>query len=212
MNGTDELRYLPRSVTMFSQGTTARAELATNLAIPIVAEGGWGALTQRNLAKAGNVTPQAIAAWFPSVVTMRAAVAARYGDRWIRERGYLARTRAGAARSAPETPTVEDVVVALLPHARHEEVFDGIWLTIVEAGRWDAAVGAAVTATHERERELVGDLLDPPRQRAVEALDPDVDLVLTVVRGLRATHVPRRDGLAADSAARILSGSARRRD
>jgi AcrR family transcriptional regulator len=205
MDGMAGQPYFPRSTAMFSQGTTARAELATNLAIPIVAEGGWGALTQRNLANAANVTPQAIAAWFPSVGAMRAAVAGRYGDRWIRERGYLARTRARATSSAPDTPTVEDVVVALLPQAWHEEVFDGIWLTIVEAGRWDEAVGSAVAATHEREWDLVSDLLDPLRRRTVEDLEPDVDLVLTLVRGLRAIHVPRRDGLAGTGAARILA-------
>ena len=212
MDDMAEHRSIPVMGPMFSRGSVARAELATNLAIPIVADGGWSALTQRNVARAANVTPQAIAAWFPSVEAMRVAVARRYGDRWIHERGYLARTRTRFGRPGREAPGVSEVAAALLPQSWLEEVFDGIWLSIVEAGRWDAAVGAAVTATHERETELVGDLLDPPRQRAVEALDPDVDLVLTVVRGLRATHVPRRDGLAADSAARILSGSARRRD
>lgn len=136
---------------MFSQGTVARAELATTLAISIVAEGEWSALTQRNVA--------------------RAAVAGRYGDRWIHERGYLARTRASGRRNR-EAPTVAEVAVALLPQA----------------------VALSVAETHERERDLVSDLLDPSRQRAVEELDPDVDLVLMVVHGLRATHVPRRPG------------------
>jgi AcrR family transcriptional regulator len=201
-DSTDEPRYIPRSGAMFSRASLAKADLATNLAIPIVAEGGWPALTLRNVAHAANVTPQAIAAWFPSVAVMRAAVASRYGDRWIRERGYLARTRTRtlSARSGVEAPTLSALAVALLPQSWLEAVYDGIWITIVEAGRWDDAVGSVVAAVQERERDLVRELLERSEPHAPEDLEPRVELALALVRGLRAGQVPPREGLAADVA------------
>ena len=188
---------------MFSRGSLAKAEMATDLAIPIVAEGGWPGLTLRNVAQAANVTPQAIAAWFPSVAAMRTAVAARYGDRWISERGYLARRRT-LSTSFAEAPSAWSVALALLPHSWLEEVYDGIWLTIVEAGRWDEAIGATVTAVQERERDLVSDLLHQWGCSGAEQLDRDVDLVLALVRGFRATHVPPREARTAKNAEEVL--------
>lgn len=106
-----------------------------------VAEGGWSALTLRNVAAAANLTPQAIAAWFPSVGAMRIAVAAVYGDRWVRHLRYLGRTR--TLRPVGEPPLdLSALTAALLPQTWLEEVFDGVWLTIVEAGRWDEAIGS----------------------------------------------------------------------
>lgn len=206
-----EERYIPHSGPMFSRGTVARAELATDLAITIVADGGWPALTMRNVARAANLTPQAIAAWFPSVAVMRTAVAQRYGDRWIRQRGYLARSHLLHARLAgqiveDEIQTVSDLTVALLPKSWLEETYDGIWLTIVEAGRWDESIGETVTDIQERERDLVCDLLDPTGRQDIEHLERDVDLVLALVRGLRATHVVAREGVTADRAAVALAG------
>lgn len=202
----DELRYIPRWGPMFSRGTTARADLATDLAIPIVAEGGWPALTLRNVAHAANVTPQAIAAWFPSVAAMRAAVAARYGDRWIRQRVVFARTRTLAVRSGFTAPTVSDLVGALLPQSWLEEVYDGIWLSIVEAGRWDEAIGSAVAEVEERERDIVHAVLGGRGGDGVEHLDRDVDLALALVRGLRATQAPAREGVTAARVATVLAG------
>src|SRR5690349_5746113 len=86
----EDERYIPRWGPMFTNGSLAKADLATNVAIPLVAEGGWGALTLRSMASAANVTPQAIAAWFPSATAMRVAIAGRYGQRWIRHRGRMA--------------------------------------------------------------------------------------------------------------------------
>ena len=45
----DDDRYIPRWGPMFSRGTAARAELATDLAIPLVAEGGWQAVPRENI-------------------------------------------------------------------------------------------------------------------------------------------------------------------
>ena len=207
MDDTDsEQRYIPHSGAMFSRGGTARAEMATDLAIPILAEGGWAALTLRNVARAANVTPQAIAAWFPSVAAMRVAVAARYGDRWIRQRGHQAHLRVLRTHSGSGTPVLADLAVTLLPQSWLEEVFDGIWLTVVEAGRWDEAVGSAVAAVQQRERDLVRELLDPSASGEREHLERDVDLVLALVRGLRVTHVPLREGSTGLRAGTVVAG------
>lgn len=173
----DEERYIPRTGAMFSRGSVARTEIATDLAIGIVAEGGWSALTLRNVALAANVTPQAIAAWFPSVSAMRVAVAARYGERWIRQLGYFARTR---YRPDPggNPPELSSVVDALLPQSWLEAVFDGVWLSVVEAGRWDQAIGRSVTDVQEREEDIVRQLVDGSGH--------DLGMALALVRGRRA--------------------------
>ena len=197
----DDDRYLPRWGPMFSRGTVARAELATDLAIPLLAEGGWQAVTLRSVARAANVTPQAIAARFPSVAVMRVAIAERYGRRWMGERRAVAHRRMlKATADAEDVPLVEPqlrkVAIALLPGTWLEETFDGVWLTVVEAGRWDEAIGASVAAVQEDERDLVTELLDDPEDEG------DVDLVLTLVRGLRAARVAQRGDVTSRSAGR----------
>lgn len=173
----DEQRYIPRTGMMFSRGSVARTELATDLAIGIVAEGGWSALTLRNVAFAANVTPQAIAAWFPSVSAMRAAVAVRYGERWIRQLHSFAHTRY-RPHTGGEAPDLSAVIDALLPQSWLEEVFDGIWLSVVEAGRWDQAIGRSVTDVQEREGDIVRELVDGSGH--------DPEMALALVRGRRA--------------------------
>lgn len=197
----DDDRYIPRWGPMFSRGTAARAELATDLAIPLLAEGGWQAVTLRSVARAANVTPQAIAAWFPSVAVMRVAIAECYGRRWMSERRAVAHRRMlKATADAEDVPLVEPqlrkVAIALLPGTWLEETFDGVWLTVVEAGRWDEAIGASVAAVQEDERDLVTELLDDPEDEG------DVDLVLTLVRGLRAARVAQRGDVTSRSAGR----------
>ena len=71
-----------------------------------------------------------------------------------------------------------------------------MWLTVVEAGRWDEAIGASVAAVQEDERDLVAELLDDPEDEG------DVDLVLTLVRGLRAARVAQRGDVTSRSAGR----------
>lgn len=150
---------------MFSRTSPAKADLATDLAIPLLAQGGWSALTLRNMARAGNVTPPAIAAWFPSVRAMRVAIARRYGERWLRERRYVASRRlwwpedfeptAAPAARLPEC-ALPRAALALLPATWLENVFDGVWLTVVEAGRWDEEIASSVAAVLDAERDRAG--------------------------------------------------------
>jgi AcrR family transcriptional regulator len=172
-----EHRYIPRTGAMFSRGTLARAELATDLAIGIVAEGGWPALTLRNVASAANLTPQAIAAWFPSVGAMRIAVASVYGRRWISQLRYRSLTRARRSNESPLDLTA--LTAALLPQTWLEEVFDGVWLSVVEAGRWDEAIGRTVASVQQDELDIVLDLADGSGH--------DAETALALLRGLRAS-------------------------
>lgn len=196
---------------MFSRTSPARADLATDLAIPLLAQGGWSALTLRNMAREGNVTPPAIAAWFSSVHEMRAAIARRYGERWLRERGYVARRRLwwptlDGPTALPEVGLPDGVLPraarALLPATWLENVFDGVWLTIVEAGRWDPDIAAPVAAVLDAERDLVAELLGGTRGLGQAPLEQDVDLVLATVRGMRASLAGQRGEVTSASAGR----------
>lgn len=195
---------------MFSRTSPAKADLATDLAIPLLAQGGWSALTLRNMAREGNVTPQAIAAWFPSVQDMRAAVARRYGERWLRERGYLARRRLWWPAREPSAVlsvaltagALPRAALALLPATWLEELFDGVWLTVVEAGRWDEEIGSSVAAVLDAERDLVAELLGGTPGLGQAPLEQDVDLVLATVRGLRASCAGQRGEVTSASAGR----------
>jgi AcrR family transcriptional regulator len=204
-------RFIPTTGPMFSRTSPAKADLATDLAIPLLAQGGWSALTLRNMAREGNVTPPAIAAWFPSVHEMRAAIARRYGERWLRERGYVARRRLWwpALDEAPALPTawlpdgaLPRAALALLPATWLENVFDGVWLTVIEAGRWDEEIGSSVSAILDAERDLVAELLGGTPGLGQAPLEQDVDVVLATVRGLRASCAGQRGEVTSASAGR----------
>jgi AcrR family transcriptional regulator len=177
--------------------------MATDLAIPLMAEGGWPALTLRNVARAANVTPQAIAAWSPSVTAMRTAIADRYGRRWIGMRGSEARYRMYGARwDAEKRGTqvgLEQVGMVLLPQTWREKLFDGVWLSVAEAGRWDETISKGVAAVQEAERELVVDLVTDvaigPGGSDPEQAERDADRVLALVRGLRVALTVRSDAM-----------------
>lgn len=179
----DDRRLIPHMDAMFTTSSLAKADLATDLAIQLLADGGWSALTLRNMARAANMTPQAIAAWFPSAAAMRAAIAGRYGERWLRKRGTDAHHRLYRPLSSTEPLTVAQVALALLPATWLEETFAGVWLTIVEAGRWEEGVAASVAELREAERDLVLDLLTPVGCRDETQREDLIDVVLTVVQG-----------------------------
>ena len=182
--------------------------MATDLAIPLLAEGGWSAVTLRNIATSANVTPQAIAAWFPSVTVMRVAIAERYGQRWIRERGAVARRRMLlselAGTDVPAHARPAQVALALLPETWLERVFDGVWLTVAEAGRWDDVIRSSVAAVEEAERDLVTDMLVQAGATDRAQTERDVDLVLALVRGLRVALVLTSDRMSVERASELL--------
>ena len=207
-------RYISRFGPMFRGASPAKADRATDLAIPLLAEGGWSAVTLRTVAAAANVTPQAIAAWFPSITAMRTAIAERYGDRWIAERRAVAGRRLiRTARPADVDSARSQVALALLPGAWSEEVFDGVWLTVSEAGRWDEAIGSVVAEVQERERDLVAAFLEErlrdlpsfPDGMGEDRFEQHVDIVLALVRGLRVARAAPRGRMDGDRAAAVLA-------
>lgn len=207
----NDRRFIPTTGPMFSRTSAAKVDLATDLAIPLLAQGGWSALTLRNMAREGNVTPQAIAAWFPSVHEMRVAIARCYGERWLSERGYLARRRVWwpdsfESRALPAVGLPEGALsraaLALLPATWLEEVFDGVWLSVVEAGRWDEQIGSSVAVILDAERDLVAELLGGTPGLGQAPLEQDADLVLATLRGLRASCAGQRGEVTSASAGR----------
>lgn len=208
-------RYIPWSGPMFKATSLAKAERATDLAIPLLADGGWSAVTLRTLAGAANVTPQAIAAWFPSITEMRRAIAERYGDRWVDERRVVAGRRLiRTARPADVDSARSQVALALLPETWLEEVFDGVWLTVAEAGRWDEVIGRVVAAVQQRERDVVAELLEEqlrdlpsfPDGMGEQRFEQHVDLVLALVRGLRVARTAPHGRMEAVRATAVLHG------
>lgn len=182
--------FIRRDGPMFRPISLNKAHIATDLAIPLLAAGGWDALTLRNVGRAARITPQAVAAWFPSVATMRSTIAGCYGERWIRER----RRRAWSLATTPEAVAPVELACALLPQTCEEEIFDRIWLTILEAARWDESVGKAAADIVAAERDLVAELLRDPHGTPPEEPEPHVALVLALVHGVRAArcapHLP----------------------
>lgn len=189
---------------MFTNSSLAKADLATDLAIQLLADGGWSALTLRNLAHAANVTPQAIAAWLPSASVMRAAIAGRYGERWVRERGHQARSRIRPLFRSAEPVTLQQVALSLLPATWLEEVFAGVWLTIVEAGRWDDALGAPVSVIREAERDMVLDLLCEVQCRDDAQREDFADLVLALTQGLSIARTRTDGAMSAERAEQVV--------
>lgn len=189
---------------MFTGSSLAKADLATNLAIQLLADGGWSALTLRNLARAANVTPQAIAAWFPSVTVMRASIAGRYGERWLRERNHQAHHRIRPPFGSTEPVTLPQVALSLLPATWVEEVFAGVWLTILEAGRWDDAVGARLSVVREAERDMVLDLLTGVECPSDGRREDHADLVLALTQGLSTARTRPDGAMSAERAEQVV--------
>ena len=156
----DEIRYIPRSGPMFSGGSVAKADMATNLAIPLLAERGWSALTLRNVARASNVTPQAIAAWFAfRGRDARGCWRDGTGNGGSASEAVWPAGGSCSGRSPSSPSRLPQVALALLPQTWLEQVYDGVWLTLVEAARWGEALSREVSTIEEAERDLVADLL-----------------------------------------------------
>jgi hypothetical protein len=69
---------------MFRDRSLNRGDIATDLAIPLLAEGGWPAMTLAAVAARGNMKRQSVAQWFGNVEATREMVAWQYTRRWLR--------------------------------------------------------------------------------------------------------------------------------
>lgn len=163
---------------MFCDRRINRGDIATDLAIPLLAEGGWPAMTLAAVAGRGNMKRQSVAQWFGNVEAMREMVAWQYTRRWLRllsaQLTPLYRERERGAR-----PDATVVARLLLPENNDGIVFARIWLAICEAGRSDLSIAAATTYGESEQLAMVRDWLPGTD-------DSDIRGVCGLVTGLRA--------------------------
>ena len=154
---------------MFRLNSPHRADMATAMAIPLLIEGGWSAMTMRSLGRAAKISGPAVAAWYGSAERLHEVVASRYGLRWLDLMSLQ------LARRPTHDQTPGDVLTALVPADEDEIAYTRVWLTIQEAGRTEPRVGAAVAHTESQERWMLA-----------ARVDEHAEEVMTVLRGLRA--------------------------
>jgi AcrR family transcriptional regulator len=167
-----------RQEPMFRDFSLNRADIATDLAIPLLAEGGWPAMTLASIAARGNMKRQSVAQWFGNVEAMREQVAWRFIRRWLMllSARLTPLHRAAAQGDRPDAATVARM---LLPADDDGIAFDRIWLAICEAGRSDLGIAAATTFGESEQLAMVASWLPGSSQPAVRA-------VCALVTGLRA--------------------------
>ncbi|QIK76624.1 hypothetical protein [Nocardioides piscis] len=163
-----------RDRPMFAFTSQAKADMATDLAIPVMAEQGWQAVTLANVGARGNMSKQSVQAWFGGVQPLREQIAWRYARRWTQLLSYQL---AGAYN--PPGPNAATVAKRLLPADEDGIVFARVWLAICEAGRSDAAVGAATVFGEQEQHAMIRRWLPDEQSGAVRAL-------AALVTGLRA--------------------------
>lgn len=159
---------------MFCDRSLNRADIATDLAIPLMAERGWAGLTMAAVAQKGNMRRQSVAQWFGNVEALREQVAWRYAHRWL---SLLSGQLAALHRA--EAPDLETIARLLLPKDEDGIVFARIWLAICEAGRADETIAAA-TAFGESEQHAMVEAWLP------DAPTSEIRALTALVSGLRA--------------------------
>ena len=189
---------------------TSKGNVATNVAIPALAAGGWQGFTLRRMAEYANITPQAVAAWFPTVAAMRTSVGVHYGERWIVHlRDRIAWYHPRSARDR-RVQTVADLAIAALPRTELQEEYDRIWLTVIEAAKWDEKLGQAVSEIEAREQEHVEDLIIQHGGHEVRDAETmaRVELagaaVVTMMRGVRAARCATHEPMTTERAEEVL--------
>lgn len=163
---------------MFHDRSLNRGDIATDLAIPLLAEGGWPAMTLAAVAGRGNMKRQSVAQWFGNVEAMREVVAWQYTRRWVRLLSAQL-TPLYRARESGDHPTAATVARLLLPADDDGVVFARIWLAICEAGRSDPSIAAAATHGENEQLAMVSNWLPA-------ATDPEIRALCALVTGLRA--------------------------
>jgi AcrR family transcriptional regulator len=174
---------MDRCEPMFRLNSPHKADMATDMAIPLLADGGWSAMTLRSLGRAAKVSGPAVAAWYGSVERLHEVIASRYGQRWLRLMSWQLREQQQDSLGAA------DLLAALLPTDDDGIAYTRVWLAIQEAGRTEPAVGAVVAHIEAGERDLVAGWLEQ-----------HVDETMVVLRGLRAAICAPAQPLASDEA------------
>ncbi len=166
---------------MLTPNSAARYDLATDLAIPLVAAEGLGALTPRAIGELAGCSRQAVHQWFGDQTGLRRAVAARFTSRWTRW---------------TDVRVYQYGVLGLLPDSSTVRDWTRVWLSLIEVATRDNYIAACIAAGRATERELIAARLGPA----------SADVVHALVEGLRwriaADHdyPPRRAAAALTSA------------
>lgn len=171
---------------MFAFRSLNKADRATDLAIPVMAEEGWSGVTLAAIACRGNMRRQSVLTWFGSVDALREQIAWRYARRWS------SLQLNSLVRLYGADPDPVDVIQALLPTDDDGIIFARIWLSICDAGRTAPSIAAAAAFGECEQRDRIRRLLgndDPSVLRTTCAL----------LTGLRS-QVCDRDPISPDEA------------
>jgi AcrR family transcriptional regulator len=172
----------PLEHLMLTPHSAARYDLSTDLAIPLVAAEGLGALTPRAIGELAGCSRQAVHQWFGDQTGLRRAVAARFTSRWVRwtdVRVYLYG------------------VLGLLPDSSTVREWTRVWLSFIEAAPRDSYIADCIAAGRSREVEVITAQLGPTLADGVHAL----------VEGLRWRVAASEDNYPPGRAAAVLASA-----
>ena len=179
-------RMDPQTHLMLRPDSARREDLATDVGLGIVAEGGLAALTPKAVAVRSGCTRQAVHQWFGGHEELRRVVANVFGVRW---------------RRWVEVRVHADGLIGLLPDSEQTVAWCRVWLAVVEHAPRDQRIAAVVDAVRYAEHEVIATDLGC-------ASDSDrVGLVHSVVDGLRLHLCAADPDLPGVRAERILAAA-----
>jgi AcrR family transcriptional regulator len=159
---------------MFAPDSAAWIDIATDLGIPLIADGGFGAITPAAIARPARCSRQAVHQQLGSSEALRRSVCARFlarWSRWVDVRAY------------------QDGIAGLLPDTEEVALWTRVWLACCAYAVSDTEVAAWVADVHATERAVVRSALT--QRRAVhlgtrpQVPDGAVATVQAAVTGLR---------------------------
>lgn len=166
---------------MLAAYSSAPIDIATDLAIPLLARRGVPGVTPSAVAGAAGCTRQAVHQWFGGQQTLRVAVAGRFVARWSRWMDLRVRGLGP---------------VALLPLDDDELQWTAARLALAEQGRVDPELGPLLAELDALELSAV--------RASLGAADEDCAIIMAVVGGLRAAECRGHEPLTLDEAQALL--------
>lgn len=186
---------------MLEEDSPASVAIATDLAIPVIAEHGMSAVTPQSIADRAGCSRQAVHQWFRGEPISR-VVAARFAARWRR----WAAVRVGC-----------EGVAGLLPENEEVATWTRVWLGLVELGGRDSEIASIIGAMRDCEVDLVRSALtrrgEGPGGPAAAPPEHEVLALHCLMEGLRLRLLtpvaasPASGAMTFDIARRILDGA-----
>jgi AcrR family transcriptional regulator len=161
---------------LFATDSVAWIDIATDLGIPLIAEGGFGAITPAAIAKLARCSRQAVHQQLGSAEILRRAVSARFlarWSRWVDVRVYL------------------EGISGLLPDTEEVSSWTRVWLACCAHAVSDSEVATWVADVHATERAVVRSALTRRWASDLGSAQVPEGVVATVqstVTGLRVTR------------------------